>query len=213
MDQILLYMSMPGMGVTRHHLLEGSQLHPKGLSSPAGWSVHTTLSSWCPSWWTPPSLIAIIHIWQTGWGFILPLQGLLRDAQQHWRFLVCLKEIVAAQPFRRVGSITRAEDWSCISYLQTICWLAQGKGWKRSEQQPACPICSDLMEHQKAISVKDSMSGGNSDLFRAWHRRYPLQYYHLTFDYYNFPMHACTACTASRCSICWNHLADINKHK
>lgn len=33
MDQILLYMSMPGMGVTRHHLLEGSQLHPKGLIS------------------------------------------------------------------------------------------------------------------------------------------------------------------------------------
>lgn len=33
MDQILLYMSMPDMGVTRHHLLEGSQLHPKGLVS------------------------------------------------------------------------------------------------------------------------------------------------------------------------------------
>lgn len=212
MDQILLYMSVPDMGVTWHHLLEGSQLHPKGLVSCRLVCPHYTkllmpfLMNPSQSHCHHPYMADRVRVY-------FAIAGTSQRCSTALEISCVLERDRAAQPFRRVRSITRAEDWSCISYLQTICWLAQGKGWKKSEQQPACPVCSDLMEHQKAISVKDSMSGGNGDLFRAWHRRYPLQYYHLTFDYYNFPMHACTACTASRCSICWNHLADINKHK
>lgn len=130
-------------------------------------------------------------------GHVLPLWGHHRDAQWHWRFLVHLKKLShssALCQIRRIRDVRHTGDWPCVSYLQAIHWLAQSRGWKRNQQHlPSAPTSWGFRSWclWKAEHVKDT-----GDLFRAWHRRYPLQYYHLTFDYDNFPMHAYTTRTA-----------------
>lgn len=148
--------SVPDVGVTCHHLLERSQVHPKGIISFQLFCPHYT--KLLMPFLMNPSQSCCHHPY-------------MADRKRHWTALEISCELErdhAAQLFCGVRNITRTEDWSCISCLQTICWLSKGKGWKRSDQQPTCPICSNLMELQWG-------EGNISEGQRVWRKQWPFQ--------------------------------------